>query len=178
VTANRAAGRGSPSRHGCIKVVELDQLKRIEFLPIRPMNFNRQQFFGLNFEWYMVDEEGAIAMFLSGYGPIPKKVFENFDNYSELKDFVESLPVSVTRDAGIQMSNSHFRDVKAISKGLFVYDNEEYTDKYRLIGTPRAAINLSNFDESIRCLFEPLVVRNVIFGDVKVLNIAEYFVCD
>jgi len=149
------------------------------------MSFNRKEFFGLNFEWYMTDAAGSLAMFISGYGPIPKSVFENADGYSELKYFFQSLPVlsnsfydSESNEIGIDGSNSLFCDVKAVSRGLYVFDNEEYTDNYKLIAIPKTTLNVSTFEKRIQNLLEPFAFRDTIFGEVTSLNIADHFECD
>jgi hypothetical protein len=59
-------------------------------------DMNRQELYGTNIGWYMQDAEGAIALFLSGYGPIPSVVFSDPDGYRQLDTAVGTLQICPT----------------------------------------------------------------------------------
>ena len=149
------------------------------------MNFNRKAFYGLTFNWYMVDTVDSIAMFMSGYGVIPTSIFENEDNYLRINTFFDSLPIlsefyysPELQVINIDSQNYFFGEVKMAQRGIYVYDNEEYTDQYKMIAVPQTKLNFSDLPLNIKSLLKPLKLENINFSETKELNIKEYFICD
>lgn len=146
------------------------------------MSFNRKAFYGLNFNWYMMDAVESIAMFMSGYGPIPERVFNNEDNYLKTNKFFSSLPTlsnyyysSDFQMIEVDSQNNFFDEIKAVQRGIYVYDNEEYTDDYNVIAIPRIKLEFSPLSLEIKNLLKPFVFKDIIFSEVKTLDMKKHF---
>jgi len=146
---------------------------------------NRQELYGTNFGWYMRDSVGAIALFLSGYGPVPRFVLSNADEHQQLELAMKNLPrvASSYFDADgsevlITGKNYIFPEANAAAKGLYVYDNEEYTDQYNLIATPKVGINSAEISSEIQSLLQDLVFADLSFHDNQSIRLPKYFDCE
>jgi len=149
------------------------------------MTFDRKEFYGLTFSWYMTDAVGSVAMFMSGYGIIPKSVFVDKEKHEEISNFFDNSPLlfnsylSPDNQKVVEgNSNDIFLEVKAAKRGLFVFDNEEYTDNYNLIALPEQRLKLSDLPRKIQEHLKLLSFEEIIFGDTKRISLSEYFECE
>lgn len=133
----------------------------------------------------MQDADGAIALFLSGYGPIPQVVLSEAHRHHELDVAMSQLPdISNTyyepdcSQVSIDAKNSIFKEVKAVAKGLYVYDNEEYTDVYKRVAVPKVIVRADQLDSAIGLLLRPNTFSDLIFHQSQSLNLEKYFECD
>ncbi len=148
------------------------------------MEFKRENFYGDNFNWYMTDKKGNIATFLSGYGHIPKVVFDNEEKYYLTIEYFTNLPV--LSDTFLSRYNSiikpdykdeRFIEVQSAKRGIFAYDNQEYSSIYKLLCVPQIKFNLINLDNDIRNILEPFNFSNLDFDMVKNIDIERHFEC-
>ena len=56
------------------------------------MLFQRKNYIGFDFTWYGVDNSGSIAQFVTGYAPIPEKVFFDKKEYELVDNHFNNLP--------------------------------------------------------------------------------------
>lgn len=125
-----------------------------------------------------------MAMFMSGYGPIPEIVFQNELRYTNVNRFLASLPVISSSYYGadfleneITAANNMFPDVLAASKGLYVYDNEEYTEEYHRVAMPKDKLTASDLNSELRSFLTPFIFQELAFADVPSIAITEFFNC-
>ena len=99
----------------------------------------RSDFQGLEFDWFATDADGFVAFISSaGYGPIPDRVFEQFDEQRRIEEFLHNL-------IGVCMSDDLCRVEQLLSAaGVFAYDWRRSEGRYRRSNMP---IRPKSFDE-------------------------------
>lgn len=132
----------------------------------------------------MTDSVGSVAMFMSGYGVIPKSVFVNKEKHEEITNFFDNSPLLFNsylppdKQKVVEGNiNDIFPEVQAAKRGLFVFDNEEYTDNYNLIALPEQRLKFSDLPPKIQEHLKLLSFEEVIFEDTKRISLPQYFEC-
>lgn len=111
------------------------------------MGFTRENFYGLDFEWYCIDSEGGVGFFTSGYAPIPSVIFDIAeDEYGTLSD----------RLCGMQ--------------GLYEYDEMRQGGPYQRLKIPKSPIHVNDFDKDLRRFLKRFTIRGLKFKECKTLD--------
>ena len=150
------------------------------------MDFKREKFYGLNFNWYAVDANGYIGKFISGFGSIPRDVFSDkllyervekyFENLSADKKYTPSALVKQTRQDRGGNNLDWFESI--LSKGLYIYDEKEYRPKYDLLSSPEDPITILQQPDEVQRFLLKFVLSKITFEEYKQINPLNYFVCD
>jgi hypothetical protein len=149
------------------------------------MKFNRTEFYGLDFSWFVVDMNGYIAKLTTGYGPIPKAIFQDENNYIILFKYFDELPIItngiLTREYQNKQNNgigNYNYFVNETKQGLFSYNYSDYDGSYELITFPGSPLNINNIPDNIRTLLSLAICSYINFNSSYKLIIEEYFICD
>lgn len=148
------------------------------------MKFERKSFYGLNFAWWAVDATGAIAEFTSGGGPIPKSVFNDYTEYAKTQNFFDELP-SITETFlapswidEMKKRNYPFRYIEGgEQRGIYCFDEDDYTDDYLLLLMPKIELKLNNLPEEIQTYLTPFSFNDVVFSEQSKITLTDYFEC-
>lgn len=130
--------------------------------------FNRRAWYGLIFRWYAVDDIGELAVFESGYLPIPDRVFNDRRAYEMLDRHLRHRPlVTSARIApGIRLEhdsvgeNEYFEMCqRESSKGLYFFDENEQggwisARSYHLVTVPDQPLMIEQLPTEIRMELE------------------------
>ncbi len=107
------------------------------------MSFTREKFYGLDLEWYAIDTFGFIGKFTTGYGPIPKIVFDNekiYDSiiifFKELKMRSEAKLIKSIRKRQAKGDGNYQDALEESKKGIYIYDFKDCYGPYELIAYP------------------------------------------
>lgn len=144
--------------------------------------FERNQFYGTNFDFFIVDSTNSIAKFNSGYYPIPKDVFRSKSEYLKVDTFMEKLPLicnsylSPKYKGAAGYYSSYLLEAK---KGLFSFEEQNnWTNIYDLFAIPSLELKVFDLPQEIRDFLNQFKIDNLRFREVKEINILEYFECD
>ncbi len=149
------------------------------------MKFERKTYYGINFSWQGVDSTGAIGEFTSGGGPIPKNVFADYSDYLKAEEFFSNLlPITqafltVSFIGEMKKRNKTFKYFGTKeSRGIYCYDEDDYTDDYLLITEPKIELKLSDLPEEIQEYVKQFTFENIVFKEQKKIKITDYFDCE
>lgn len=97
----------------------------------RPRMKKRSDFMGTEFDWFAADSGGFVALMSSaGYGPIPDRVFERFEQQQQIEEFFAHL-------VGEPLMNDWTRMILSLSAcGVFAYDWKHWDGPYQRQGMP------------------------------------------
>jgi hypothetical protein len=160
------------------------------FYSDNPPEFKRHAWYGLIFRWYGVDKIGNIAIFETGELPVPKKVFENEDNYREIDLFFRNLPKITTASIAkvnelktVTGDSVDFSDtISEASIGLFfiheldTFVGKEFLYGYYLFAIPSQKIAFNALPLRIQELIEPYRLP-VIFSEISNIKVENYLDC-
>ena len=91
------------------------------------------RFFGLEFDWFAIDEEGSLGLFSTGgYGEIPVDVLNHSDCH---KDAASSIPLP---HWGTKMVWEDFAQ-----SGLYVFDWQPHQGPYMKVAVPIMSMNIA-----------------------------------
>lgn len=146
------------------------------------VEFTRDALRGLDVEWFGVDRVGALAIFTTGYGMIPRKVFESKERHRRLCEFFEAAPeISEARlIAGLDPRGTYELFLAEARRGLYSYYHSDYgtREPYKLIAYPATPALFGNLPAEIRAMLAPFRLERVEFSKEKVIRIDEHFECE
>jgi len=132
------------------------------------VEFNRHAWYGLIFRWYAVDDIGELALFESGYLPIPDRVFNDRRAYEMLdRHLRQRAPFTTARIAsGFMLEHAgtgtleYFEICKQeSSKGLYFFDECDQggwisAHSYHLVTIPEQPLMIEQLPAEIRMELE------------------------
>lgn len=154
------------------------------------MNFERKTFEGFCFYWYGVDSTGAIAEFISAYGPIPNAVFSDEIAYKKTQLFIENLAQTTESEftyIGKKYAKSSYDNLgyaRSISrKGLFSFCEPDPTSEpnptyQELLTIPSKSVKIEDLPDNIQTYLRKIIFNELIFSNSEVIRINNYFECD
>lgn len=149
------------------------------------MAFTREEFYGLDFDWYGVDADGSVAKFTTGHASIPKNIFSSEILYERIQNYFTSLPEITKSHLSPKFLNSKFAAqgdfsyaIKDTKKGLYVFDCFDYTEDYYLVSIPERNITVSELPSDIQQALEQCTLRSVKFADIYIIRVMESLDCD
>lgn len=145
------------------------------------MDFKREKFYGLNFYWYAVDANGFIAKFISGFGSIPKDVFNDKLLYERVENYFENLPANkkyiLTFLSQRTRQTYDDSDWYESMKGLYIYDEKDYGPDYDLISLPENPVTILQQSVEIQEFLSKFMLSEITFEKHKKINPLNYFDC-
>ncbi|MGH2605456.1 MAG: hypothetical protein ACRDG5_02590 [Anaerolineales bacterium] len=148
---------------------------------MKDIEFTRDAYRGLDLEWFAVDRQGAIAILTTGYGDIPRAVFESQEKHRRLVDFFASRPEAsearaVDRPAGWPGADLNLQEAR---RGLYSYDHTSYStlDPYELIAQPVTPLALAALPDEIRTLLRPFHFERLEFDTTPRILVQEHLDC-
>ncbi len=148
------------------------------------MDFKREEFYGLIFHWYAVDEAGFIAKFISGFGSILKDVFvdkllyEKVENYFETlhtnENYILSPFAKLITQKNRESDNSVWYEAM---KGLYIYDEKDYGHSYDLLSSPKNPITFLQQPIDIKIFLSSFLILDIKFNEQKQIDPRNYFEC-
>jgi hypothetical protein len=144
--------------------------------------FTRHALRGLDVEWFAVDRRGCIAMLTSGYGAIPKAVFESEERYHRLAEFFAGRPEASGAKLAERLSaaGGHENFLADARRGLFSYSHTSYRalDPYELIALPLTPAPVGALPAEIQALLRPFRFDRLEFATAERVLAQEHFDCD
>jgi len=149
------------------------------------VKFAREEFYGLDFSWYMVDKLGNIAILTTGYGPIPKVLFNNESNYNIINNYFENIEFitsSYLTSAFKVKQDNHIGNYKKFideaKKGLYSYDYQDYDGPYKLVALPNSPISFDLLPQRIKELLNLFICNEIEIPSSLELQPSDYFDSD
>lgn len=143
--------------------------------------FTRDALRGLDVEWFGVDRLGALAIFTTGYGVIPKKVFESEARHRRLSQFFEGVPETSEARlvAGLDPRGTYELFLAEARRGLYSYFHSDYRTRepYKLIAYPLTPLLLKELPEEIQAMLAPFRLERVEFSKQVIIRMDEHFKC-
>jgi hypothetical protein len=137
---------------------------------------------GLDVEWFGVDRLGALAIFTTGYGVIPRKVFASEERHRCLCEFFESAPeVSGAQPAnGLDPRGTYDLFLAEARRGLYSYYHSDYRTRepYKLIAYPVTPALFGNLPVEIQAMLAPFRLERIEFGKEDVIRVDEHLECE
>lgn len=129
---------------------------------------SRDEFIGLEFDWFAVDADGCVAIFSSaGYGPIPDPVFTHFDDQQAVGEQLCRL-AHVAASAALQQQFLAFA-----AQGIYAYDWMNTEGPYRRYAASAQPATLLELDLPTDLQAAFVVLPAVRFSSVAELGIAD-----
>jgi hypothetical protein len=146
------------------------------------LDFTRDALRGLDVEWFAVDRRGAIAILTSGYGAIPKAVFESKERLDRLTSFFGARPESsgARLAEGLATGGDYELFLREAGRGLYAYHHRGYSvlDPYELIASPAVPATLDTVPAEIQALLRPFALGRLEFATAGRLRVQEHVECD
>lgn len=146
------------------------------------VEFTRDALRGLDVEWFGVDRLGALAIFTTGYGVIPKKVFESEERHRRLSEFFEGAPeISEARlVAGLDPRGTYELFLAEARRGLYSYCHSDYwtREPYKLIAYPVTPALFGDLPEEIQAMLAPFRFEHTEFSKEEAIRVDEHFECE
>jgi hypothetical protein len=142
------------------------------------IEFTRDDYRGLDLDWFAVDRRGGIGIFTTGYGAIPKAVFESEERYRQLWDFFSACPESSEARFVGEPSGELF--LQEARRGLYSYWQCGYSvfDPYELIAYPVTPLMVDALPDAIRAVLRPFHCERLDFPVSRLIVVQDYFECD
>lgn len=150
------------------------------------MKFRRDEFYGLNFDWYAVDADGCVAQLTAGYSPIPYQVFANEQTYNVVWDYFRTAAAatssrlsSLTAARVAARMGDYSLHLMEARRGLYIYGEEspQGSSWYELEALPDEPVHISGLPESVRAFLLQFRLLNLRFPDCPRLNVEHFFTC-
>lgn len=146
------------------------------------MLFQRNQFYGTNFTFYLIDSVNSIAVFSSGHYPIPKDVFRDKSEYLKVDDYMQNLPRlcnSFLSPKYKRLAGDYSLALLEANRGLYSFDEENnWTYNYDLYALPNKELKLTNLPKEIEKYLSSFKIEKVKFAELQEIDILDYFECD
>jgi len=146
------------------------------------VEFTRDALRGLDVEWFGVDRVGALAIFTTGYGVIPRKVFESDERHRRLSEFFDGAPEISEAHlvAGLDPRGTYELFLAEARRGLYSYYHSDYgtREPYKLIAYPLAPLLVKDLPEEIQAMLAPFRFERIEFSQADTIRIDEHFECE
>lgn len=169
--------------HGQCGLPQAEQRAILQRVPrSRRLEFTRDALRGIDVDWFAVDRVGAIAIFTTGYGVIPRSVFESEERHSRLSEFFDGAPEisEACLVSGLDPRGNYDLFVAEARRGLYSYYHSDYRTKepYKLIAYPVTPALLGDLPEEIQAMLAVFRLDRIEFGKAEIIRIDEHFECE
>lgn len=150
------------------------------------MSFSRKSLYGTDFSWFALDENNSIALFISGYAPIPSAVFrgsrKHYDNsVSPIFDLhIKYGCASVLTDSRKIEQDSEVADysdhLEYASNGIYVYEDDR--GLYKLVAYPDKPIGLDTLRMDTKIELLKIKFEEIEFENSSSIRVEDFVDCD
>jgi hypothetical protein len=139
---------------------------------------NRDDVFGLEFDWFAVDCDGHIGHFSSaGYGPIPQAVLDQADAQEQLLAYFQEQPKQTDAELMIAPAGT-LDDWLAIARqGVFSYDYGVSYGPYQLVARPVHATLISALPAHIQQMIRHVSFEQICFTAAATIHPEQLTAC-
>jgi hypothetical protein len=148
------------------------------------MPFQRSDWRGLSLDWFAADRDGSVAIFTTGFGPVPRAVFADEQVWGQTREYFEELPESCPATLTPRIQRDMERGVGEYSlfladarKGLFCYEEENYGPVHRLYALPGDPLQIGALSAPLAAFVSEFRVEGHRFADLEFFNPTRFFEC-
>jgi hypothetical protein len=132
---------------------------------------NRDDVFGLEYDWFAVDQDGHIGHFSSaGYGAIPLAVFDHADAQEQLFAYFQEQPIQTEAELMIAPGGTLDAWLAMARQGVFSYDFKHWDGPYQLIARPVRPTFISALPSHIQQIVRHVSFEEICFRTAPTIN--------